>query len=300
MYDLTQSLERYGKPLLDPAVHIRFLRRAGAIYGLIFGFGFAVLLWMPDAIQLQQASAYFAWAKFPIGLIICPSIGLATGSLAARARSALVSVLVWVAGGAAIAWVTGHVPYEGVNLIAGLSGASEAIHPYYLFAVGLTGISVTIGVLMGLFTGVVQLILVERAWDASTRSNRVGGRSVLALCWCLPLAGVFAFAADSVINAPIRNPVVDVAWAIDQARQPVIDRQALQAGGISFLYPYRNQLTASYTLYWNGTQSDSDQASTELTDSVEAVFDSGLRLRCQYAAIERRGMVVGCSPVKTK
>ena len=288
-------IEAYGKPLLDSAVRVRFIRKAGPVYGFIFGMGFALLVWLPDAIQLHQASAYLAWAKFPIGLIVCALIGLAAGSLAARMQSALLSVLIWIATGVAIAWVAGHVPYEGVNLVASLSGASEAIHPFYLFAAGLTGISMTIGVLIGLFAGLLQLILVERAWDASTRSNRVGWRSVLALCWCLPLAGVFALAVDNVINAPIRAPVVDVAWTIDRARQPIVD---LQAQGVSFLYPYRNQLTSSYTLYWNGTQSD--QAATDLTDIVEAVFDSGLRLRCQYGEIGGRGMVLGCSPVKAK
>ena len=295
MSTLQPLIEAYGKPLLDPAVRVHFIRKAGSVYGFIFGMGYALLVWLPDAIQLQQASAYWAWAKLPIGLIVCPLIGLAAGSLAARVRSALLSVLIWIAVGIAIAWVTGHVPYEGVNLIASLSGASEANHPFYLFAAGLTGISMVVGALIGLLAGLLQLILVERAWDASTRSHRVGWRSVLALCWCLPLASVFAFAADTVINAPIRRPVVDVAWTIDRAKEPVID---LRADGVSFLYPYRNQLTSSYTLYWNGTQSD--QASTEWTDIVEVVFDSGLRLRCQYGGVGGHGMVLGCSPVKTK
>ena len=110
MNTLQPLLEAYGKPLLDPVVRVRFIRKAGSAYGFIFGAGFAVLVWLPDAIQLQQASAYLAWAKLPVGLIVCALIGLAAGSLAARVRSALLSVLIWIAAAITIAWVTGHIP----------------------------------------------------------------------------------------------------------------------------------------------------------------------------------------------
>lgn len=284
--------ESYGKPLRDPSVQLRFTRRAGAVYGLIFGLGFAILLWLPDAIQLQQVSAYLAWAKLPIGLILCPLIGIVSGYLTSRARWVLLSGIIWAIGAAAIAWAAGHIPYEGVNWIASLNPPTvhQTSHPFYLFAALSTGISIVAGAIIGFITGLFQLFAVGRAWEHATATNSLSGRSILALALCLPLAGVFAFTADTTINGPIRRPVVDVAWSIERARDPATD---LRAERLDFLSPYRNQLTSSYTLYWNGVEADQD---ANLIDIVDVVFDTGLILRCQYKKVNGSSMVYDCSP----
>ena len=294
--DRAKLFEAYGSPLLDPAVRINFLRKAGIAYGLVFSLGFAILFWLPDALELQRSSAYLAWAKLPIGLIACLPIGALTGWLAVRTRWSLVSGLMWAIGGGLIGWIAGHVPYEGVNLIASLDRSNPfgaVTHPFYLFAAGLTGISVVVGMIAGFLTGLFELIVTEWAWDRSTASHRMGVRSILMLCACLPIAAALALYLDTLVNVPIRGPVVAVAWAVDTA----VDRpDRLAANQLGYLYPYRDQLTSNYTVYWSGIQSVED--THQLADVVDVVFDSGLALRCRYFVIEGSGTLHDCAELK--
>jgi hypothetical protein len=291
----THTIQPYSNPLIDPAIRTRFNRKAGIVYGFIFGLGLAIVLWIPDALQLQQASAYLAWAKFPIGLIISLLIGTLAGWIVGRTQQPFVSILIWILAVALIAWIAGHLPYEWVSLIARLDHSYPVTYDFPPFAAGLTGISIVIGMLAGLLTGVFQLLIIESAWNKSTALSQISLRSILALGLCLPIAVAFALFADGLINAPIRAPVLDVVQTIDRARNPASDFGADQQLGI--LYQYRNQLlrTLSYTAYWKGVQSDPD--TTALTDIVDMVFDTGLILRCQYTKLGGVSMISSCSPV---
>jgi hypothetical protein len=294
--DRAKLMEAYGKPLLDSAVRAQFIRRASVVYGLIFGLGFAVVLWLPDALQLQRASVYLAWAKLPVGLILCASVGALTGWVATRMRWSFFTLLSWAAGGAVMAWIAGHVPYEGLNLIAGLDAANAlgaTTHPFYLYAAGLTGIGIIVGLFAGFFAGLVQFIVVEWAWDRSTRSHRIGFRSILALSVCLPIAAIFAAYTDTVINVPIRKPVVDVAWLFERLiNQPASLTRPEQV----LLERYRSRTTSDYTVYWAGTRSLS--GNEDLADIVDVVFSSGLAIRCNYIAVMGDGVVQNCTEVK--
>jgi hypothetical protein len=276
--DRSKLFETYGQPLLDPSIRLAFLRKAGIAYGLIFSLGFALVFWVPDALQLQQASGYLPWAKLIIGLILCLPIGGLTGWLAIRARWSLVSALIWTLGGGVIGWVAGHVPYEGLNAITGLDQTlpfTMLPHPFYLFAAGLTLIGVAVGMIAGFLIGLFELIVVEWAWDRSTAGHRLGVRSILALCACLPIAGLFALYADSVMQAPIREPIIDMAWTIDRvlATGSSIDRT------LTSFEPFRAQMSERYTIYWNGVEST---GGSDLSDVVDVAFDSGLKLHCRF------------------
>jgi hypothetical protein len=291
----THTIQPHSNPLIDPAIRTRFNHTAGIVYGFIFGLGLAIVLWIPDALQLQQASAYLAWAKFPIGLIISLLIGTFAGWLASHAQWPGLSVLTWILALALIAWIAGHLPYEWVSLIARLDHSYPVTYDFPSFAAVFTGYSIVIGMLAGLLTGLFQLLIIESAWNKSTASSQLGLRSILSLSLCLLIAVAFALFADGLINAPIRTPVLDVVHTIDRARNPASNFGTDQQLGI--LYQYRNQLqrTVSYTAYWKGVQSDPDTAA--LTDIVDMVFDTGLILRCQYMKIGGVSMISSCSPV---
>lgn len=158
-----RKVDTYSEQLIDPLVHTRFIRRAGIVYGFIFGLGVAVALWLPDALQLQQASAYLAWAKLPIGLIIGPLIGTLAGWIAGHTQRAVVSTLTWILAGALIAWLAGHIPYEWVSLIARLDNSYPITYNFPPFATVFTAYSMISGMLAGLVAGLLQLLVAERA-----------------------------------------------------------------------------------------------------------------------------------------
>lgn len=279
--DIVKSM---GQPTYDAAARHRFVHAAGASYGALFVGGFALTFWLVDALQLAQASAHLAWAKLAAGLLVGLPLGIGAGWLAARARAAGVSVLIWIVGGVALAWIAGHIPYQGVSFVAGLGDlhpSASASYPYPRAATAFTGVSMVVGALFGLVIGLLEVILIGRAWDRSTVSNRLGRRSLLALSWCVPPAVLMGLYVDSSVHEPIRRPVVDVAFAVDIALDPGADLGRFQA---TALLPYRRQLTRGYTVYWVATgEPFLDEEDRYVTvDTIDVEFAGGMLLRCRY------------------
>ena len=265
----------FSTPSLAPSVRTRVVRFAGAVYGLIFALGFAAAMWGLDAVILQQASFNLAWAKFVPGLILIALLAMLAGWLATLSRWTFVGILVWIVAAPLIALVAGHLPYDGMSLVAELGdpyATGRMMYPFTLPAAAFTGLSMVIGAGMGLITGLLQMLATERAWNHSTADNRLGPRSILSLCMCLPFAVFFGALADFQINAPTRSAIVDVARAVDTALDPSKD---LGAARLPFLESHRDEMTPNHRLYLV-QYSDSLETAT-----VDAVFDSGLLLRCQ-------------------
>jgi hypothetical protein len=266
-----------GSPTLSTAFHDQFVRRAGALYGLIFALGFAAIFWGLDAIALLQASAYLAWGKLLLGLIVCMPLAMLIGWLAAAMRWSALSIIIWIIGLALIALVAGHIPYDGLSWLAALNDPYPSGYPMYPFslpAAGFTGISMVIGLVTGLLVGLVSLIVTERAWESSTSTHRFSFRSVVVLGLCLPFTVIYGLLADYQINASIRDALVDTAAGINLAADPSTD---LVQAKLNYFRSVRPQMTGPYTLYW--VKSSDDLVST----TVDAQYASGLLLRCQHA-----------------
>ncbi len=275
----------FQTPSLDPRIRVRVVRVAGVIYGLIFALGFSAAMWGLDAIQLQKASYHLAWAKFPLGLVITLVISAVAGWLATSSRWSGVGILVWMAAGPLVALVAGHIPYDGLSWVAGLSDpypTSRVMYPFVLSAAAFTGISMVIGAGIGLVTGLAQMIAVERAWDYSTARHRLGVRSVLVLGLCLPVAILFGLLADFQINVPTRSAILDVARVVETALDPTVD---LGVARLPFLESRRSRMTQGYSLYWV------DNSDSLETATIDASFGSGLLLRCRQGY----GQVFFCS-----
>jgi hypothetical protein len=270
---------------LDPAAQARTVAMAGVVYGLVFVAGFAAAFWGLDAAQLAQASAYQPWAKLLLGLALCLPVGALAGWLAARVRWSGVSILIWIGVAPLIAWLGGHIPYEGLSWLARLSDPYPSARAMYAFtpaAAAFTTLSMVIGAGIGLITGPLQLLAVDRAWNYTTAAHRLSLRSLLVLCICLPGAIGFGLLADFQINSPTRDPLVQVGQAVEAALDPARD---LRAARVPFLEDVRSQLTPDYTLYLVRMSPDLETA------TVDARFDTGLILRCQHGY----GQIFTCS-----
>jgi hypothetical protein len=121
--------------------------------------------------------------------------------------------------------------------------------------------------------GLISLFAIGRAWDRSTRSNRLSLRSILMLGLSLipivPLAPI----VDYYIDAPRRFALVDVQTVIDLALDPRVNLDSLR---MPFLKNLRGDLSANYSLMWVSSTAD------EQMSNIDVQFDNGLLLRCDY------------------
>jgi hypothetical protein len=269
------SVDASGIPFInDPAIHRRFTRKAGALYGGIVALSFALIFWLPDALVLREAHFQGWWLKLVLGLLLTIPVSVVIGWLAVSTRWAGLSVLLWIVGGSLLAWIGGHIQFDAYSWLARLTDlypSEQAMYPFSLAAAGFTGISMIVGAGVGLLIGVIGLIAVERAWEASTSRYGFSFKSIAMLWLCLPALLVLGLVADSQINTSTRGAITSVQQLIETVRDPQADLVRAKLGPME---RHRARMSPNYIVYWN-TISD------ELTRlSIDVQFDSGLVLRC--------------------
>ena len=266
--------DTFAVSLIDPVVHKRFVRKAGALYGIIVALGFALFFWLPDALILRDAHYQGWWVKLVLGLVITIPISAVIGWLAASARWLGVNLLIWIVGGSVLAWIGGHVQFEGVSWLARLTDiypSDRAMYPFTNSAAVYTGISMVVGAGCGLVVGIIGLVAVERAWDASTFRHGFSIKSMVMLGLCLPALLLLGLLADYQINATTRDAVTEVNRVIKTVRDPQAD---LVSANLSPMARYLDRMSPNYPLYWNAVNDELTQL------SIDVQFDTGLVLRC--------------------
>jgi hypothetical protein len=257
--------------------HQRFIRRAGALYGVLVALGFVAFFWLPDAVALRQAHAQWWWSKLVLGLLFTLPVSVLIGWLAASVRWAGLSVLIWIAGGSVLAWIGGHVPFEGLSWLLRLTDQypSDRIpYPFTPSAGAYTGISMVVGAGAGLLLGLLAMSVNERAWEYSTQNHRFSLKSILILCLSLPVMLGFSLLADFQINSSAREALTGVAHMIETVRDPSAD---LVKARLTPMLTYQGRLSPNYTLHLNAMDSEL------ISSAVDVQFDDGLLLRCPYA-----------------
>jgi hypothetical protein len=273
-------------PLIENEhIHRRFTRTAGAAYGAVAAIVFALAVWGQDVAALRDASSTLGWQHLALGLIIFLPLGILTGWLSASARWSAFTLGWWIVGVALMAWLAGRLPYEGLSLIARLGDPYPPPYPMYPIGVpaaGFAAFSAVIGAFAGLFTGLLSLTALDKAWDFSTKRHRLGVRSVLVLALCAPPLIIAGLMADFQINSGLRAAFIEIDRVIAVAGDPATD---LIQARLPYMQSFRDRLSTNYTLRWV-------QSSTEQTNFIlDAQFDTGLLMRCTYGF----GTVLGCS-----
>lgn len=268
------STNTLAAPLISPTVHRHFIRKAGAMYGVVVALGFALFFWLPDALALREANYPGWWMKLVLGLLVTIPLATLIGWLAASARWTGLNVLIWIAGGSLLAWVGGHIQFEGVSWLARLTDiypSDRMMYPFSEPAAVYTGYGMIVGAGAGLIVGLIGLVAVERAWDASTARYSFSFKSIVMLGLCLPALLVLGLLADFQINSSVRSAFADVQRVITLVRDPNTD---LVRAKLAPMARYHDRMSPNYTLHWNTINDDL----TRLTIDVE--FDNGLLLRC--------------------
>lgn len=269
------NAEMFATPLInDPTIHRRFIRRAGALYGVIVAVGFALFFWLPDALLLRETHYQDWWMKLALGLLVTIPVSALIGWLAASMRWSGLGLLIWIVGGSLLAWIGGHIQFDGVSWLARLTDiypSTRVMYPFTPSAGAFTGIGMVVGAGAGLFLGVIGLVAVERAWEASTSRHGFSFKSIVMLGMCLPVMLVMGLLVDYQINASTRTALLSVQQLIDTVRDPNAD---LVRAKLAPMARYRERMSPNYTLHWN-TSND------ELTNyAIDVAFDTGLTLRC--------------------
>ncbi len=265
----------FATPLIDnPAIHRRFIRKAGALYGVIVALGFTLFFWLPDALTLREAHYSWWWMKLVLGPLLVIPLGAMIGWLAASMRWSGLGLLVWMAGGGLLAWIGGHIQFDGVSWLVRLTDIYPSERVMYSFSepiAAFTGMSMAAGLGAGLVVGIIGLLAVERAWDASTSRYGFSLKSIALLGLCLPVMLVLGLLADFQINASTRGAITGVQQTIETVRDPNAD---LVRAKLAPMARYRTRMSPNYTLYLNTIN---DELTRYL---IDVQFDTGLILRC--------------------
>ncbi len=186
----------------------KLLINAGTLFGLIFGFSFAIFTWGYDAFVLCSSSATFPWAKLIFGLPIAVIIGSLVGRVVAMSSNVGIYAIIWAVVGWLFATVAGHLPFKGTNLIIWFLERDlwgEIIYVFDSSAEVRTTLAVVITTIIGAFTGLVENVANGWAWDRTKPDGRMGSASFAALLVGIPMALLMSLPVEYLINRPIRK-----------------------------------------------------------------------------------------------
>jgi hypothetical protein len=273
-------IEKLASPPPRQKVTHAVLLRAGVGYGLLFGLGLALFVWGYDALILSRSSADMAWSKLLIGLPCLLVIGGIAGILGAWTSSTLLTTGVWAITLGCIGWLAGHIPFTGINWLAGVIDPRFAGLPLWPYTDGnaLRTLLVIIAyTIYGFGVGYVETLAIEWAWDRTTPEGRMRIRawSVLLVAWLMALPPTFIL--NYVMMTDIRMPQVRVANLVETYLEG--GEAAVSATGQNTIEAQRNgpRFTPNYTIYFAGFETSTDTLYAGYSD---VLFDTGFMLRC--------------------
>jgi len=205
--------------------------------------------------------------------------------------SPIVPVALWATAGALLGMIAGHIPFDGGNLVAWLTDRrlrGLVIFPYGSSAMARTTLVTVIGAGVGVAVGGVEHLAIGWAWDQATAKGRMSWRSWAVLLVCIPLALPIAWAADDLINQPLRNLQQTISELITLSLAGATEEAEFRGLNYVSVDRHRERLSEQYTVYL--VEYDLD---TYHMGRVDVVFDNGFALRCMTTA----GQVGYCSPI---
>ena len=268
-----------ARPSLSRAVRTTLLT-AGAGYGLLFGLGYSLFVWGYDAWLLGAHAADVEWGVLLLGVFSTLVIGGMAGFAGAQSPWLGVTVSVWVIASGLLGWITGRLPYTGVNLTASIRDprfAKLEILPYMQSNQSRTVLLILVNVVIGIVVGYVQTVVVERAWDHTTSQGRLSLRSWLTLALAVLVAVLPAFFANALVLLPKRNAQRHVAELVEVVLSEGVAGAEVHGLNVTEAERYGEQFTKDYAIYFTGFFAEGEALYSAYAD---VVFEDGLALRC--------------------
>jgi hypothetical protein len=259
------------------AIHLRL----GALGGGLTGLALAAGIWGPDALAMGPAHMPLYYPSVLLAAAGVLLVGVLAGWLAARSINPVLCALTWLAAAVVSMLIAGHLAFEGRTLLAWLADRrfwGLAIYPFDAGAQWRLVVASFFPLLVLTTLGLLQDYRLEGI-RSSLNAQRLSGRAWLLLLLPLPVVLAGGLAADVVVNAPLRNPMLDVAQAIRVVSGYTGDLDVLsRQTGINYsaVHSVRDQLSNGYRL----TPGEID-LSDEQTVVVVADFDNGAWINCQ-------------------
>lgn len=253
-------------------------QRGGAWFGIVFGLSYALLIWIPHAISLNEKSAIIPKIEIIAGILLCvvlwTYVGLKAGRLLLRW-----SLLLGALAGFLTPWMVWFAKSLEENWIRILDrGGWELVYrsgealKSRLFFIGIWGIGI------GLFAMLLERLLLPRAWDFTSKSGGMTFRSIGVFLLCLPLTVLFANVTDEMLHKEHHETISGTyenlySLATQDIRRPFI----------TWRYGNKELDVASS---WDWPQGDFKLYLTDYDpDSmgqyfIDAVYDDGSVVRC--------------------
>jgi len=175
-------------------------RKGGGWFGLIFGLSYALVVWGPHAYFMYNHAATIFWAELLLGLIACTFFWIIMFNISGFFRPTIYAMLLGALAGFATPWVIWYSKLA-VEQLAGLGpevNIGEALRTR-LFFIGFWGLGV------GTLGGLIERILLPRAWDLTSTSGRYSMNSVAVFLVCLPLTVVFGSVTSDYLHAGLEE-----------------------------------------------------------------------------------------------
>jgi hypothetical protein len=261
-----------------------YTRTGGAWFGLIFGLAFAIVVWVPHAYHLWRHSMALPWLGIVAGLVLCGAGWAIAGCLAGASRSAGWAALTCAVAGVATPWLVWLTQMAGENQgwFVGRGTWGLAIHfgsalQARLLFIGLWGAG------LGAFVGMLERVLLPRAWDMTSSGGRTTLRSLGVFLLCAPLALLLGNVTDDLLQKGLQEALAATHQGLRAAGSGEIERPFLtwNYGGkevevrSSWDWP-RGDFVIHLVDY------DADSMGQFFFD---AVYDDGTTVRCQGGSI---------------
>jgi hypothetical protein len=214
----------------DQAILQRRGRRDGLFFGLLSGLAFALAAWGWDAVALSRISSYLPWFKLVVGGLLVVIVAGLVGWLVAVLDHGLAGLIAWGLTGAALGWLAGRLPFQGMSLAGGLLDPrfrGVEIYPLFPILQGRSNVTAVLIAALAALAGVFQLVALDQAQGSHSRLGYV-----LALAMCSPLMIMAGGLADTINNRPLREPQVNmvelIRFAVQMGEEPFDHQLALE------------------------------------------------------------------------
>lgn len=203
------------------------------------------------------------------------------GGVVAWTNSYPVAIIAWITGSVLLAFVSGHLPFDGHNLAAWLTDRRLWGVPVYMFGPSPAGRTTLLAILLGFFgiaIGIIQMLAVNMAWERTTKKKELGWESWTLLAAAgLVIAIVPALLTNAFINLPLRSHQILVSETVQLALSPEAQESREADSNYRSVRPFVDSFSNGYEIQ---LVSFGLEKSTWESIDVDVVFDNGFIMRC--------------------